>query len=218
MTIQSRLAVASGAAGAGAATLLLTQRSDGTIIAVLMMVLVARAAASASALRSDLSAVAGAALQRQAAFVPAWVLAVAAASVRAGSTVIGDIAGAHAVTGVALARGPIAAVAGVWLCTAGLAIAIAGSAPAWGTEPAASSVPARTDVLGAAAQIGLASALVAGPQIRAWSDAIPWAAAAVAFGVWAWFGRTAARMGPAPLVAGALCAAGLILVVAGGRG
>lgn len=218
MSLQSRLAIASGAAGAGAATLLLAHRFEGTVPAVLMMVLVARAGGTAAALRSEASAAAAAALSRQAAFVPAWVLAVAAASVRAGSTVIGDIAGAHGVAGLALARGPVAGVAGMWLCAAGLAIAIGGSGPAWASRRAASSVPARTDLLGAAAQIGLASALLAGPQLREWSDAVPWIASAAALALWAWFGRSAARIASAPPVAGALCAAGLILVVAGGRG
>jgi len=230
MSLHSRLAVASGASAAGAATLLLAQRFDGTVPAVLMMILVARAAGPAAALPAGELARQSAsdALRRQALFVPAWVLLAAAASVRAGSTVLADVAGAHGVAGTALVRGPVAVVAGMWLATLGAAIAIGGSfsgsvelgGPAGAMGGAIVRPPRisrRLEALGVLAQIAFVAALVAGAQIRAWTDAAGWVVAAAALGAWAWFGRHAALLPVAPLAAGALCAAGLVFVVVGGR-
>lgn len=206
--------------------MLLAHRFEGTVPAVLIMVLAARASGPASALSAGEFArrLATAALRRQAAFASAWVLFAAAASVRAGSTVMADIAGAHGVAGLALARGPVLSIAGMWLAVLGVAIAIGGSFPARvgvrlaGPNGGMVLMPAlarRLDLLGVAVQILFVAALAAGAQIRSATDAIGWVAAAVALGAWTWFGRDAARLPIAPAVAFGLCAAGLALVVGG---
>lgn len=226
MTLHSRLAVASGASAAGAAALLMAHRFDGTVPAVLMMVLVVRAAGPASALPSGEIArqCAADALARQARFVPAWVLLAAAGSVRAGSTVLTDVSGAHGVAGIALARGPLPGVAGMWLAALAAAVAIGGSftgdVVTGGSRPAVVRGPRiarRLEWLGVAAQAGFAAAMIAGPQIRVATDAIPWVAAVASLGAWAWFGRMPARAPIAPWAAAGLGAAGLLLVVLGGR-
>lgn len=228
MSPTARLASASGASAAGAAALLLSQRLDGTIPSVVLLAVAARAAGAAVALEGGglAAAAAGDALRRQVAFVPTWILAAAAACVRAGSSVVGDVAGAHGVAGLALARGPAATTLGMWAILVALAVAAAGSGPAAAVTESASGargvavpprVAARLDLLGFAAQVALIAALVCGPQIRGAADAVPWIAATAGVGFWAWAGRRAARLAAAPRVSAALSAAGVALVVAGGR-
>lgn len=218
MNPSPRLAAASGAAALGVAALLLSQRFSGTFAAVVLLAAGVAAAAEAVALASPTESVRLAAtrsLATQIRFAPALTAAVLAACVRSGSAVVADVAGAHAVAGVGLVRGPIATVVGMCLAFGAATIAAAGMIAGGDTqEPYAAR---RLRAIAGALLVVVVAALFAGPQISQVSDVIPWVIAAAGAGAWTWFGRAATRLPAAPMVAALLGLAGLALVVAGGQ-
>lgn len=228
MDLRARVALASGAAGAVGAGLLLAGRLAGSLVAALVLASIARAAPAAALLESGslASAVAARALRRQAVLAPAWALAVAAATYRAGSSELVDVRGAHAVAGVALARGSGFAVAGAWLVLVAVAVAVAGAGTAGvRTEAhrghagvvAVPTAAVRLSWLAAAVQALLGAALVAGPRVGAPGDVVPWV---LAGGPILFIVSRGAAIGARPeipplaLAAGAL---GLALALVGGR-
>lgn len=243
MTLSPRLAFASAAASAGACVLLLTGRLEGTALLALLLACAARAAAAAVSLGGGplADALAIRSLRRQALFAPAWGLALGAALFRGGSAVLGDLRGAHAVLGLPLARGTAAAVAGAWLALAAGVIAAAG--PGLGRPEAAGPPGARAalpddpgaltvEALALGAQVGVLAALFAGPQVTGVGPAIVWmlslallivSAAAMALpsarlGALTPLLRVPPALRPrAPVAAAVLGAAGLALMLAGGR-
>lgn len=230
MSVHSRVAFASGVAGAVGSALLLSGRFEGSVVLVLLLVIAIRTAVPAALVDAGPVLAAGAerALKLRASVAPVWALVVAVAVVRAGSTEIGDVRGVNAVAGLALLRGPFATVAAAWLATVAVLVAIAVTAGRLGGETAASAgaigrivVPSalrRLDLVGVVAETALAVSLFAGPQIDGPLDAFPWVAgAAAAFGVAAVASRTeAARDGRAPGAAAILGAVAVVLVLIGG--
>lgn len=215
MSLSSRITSAAGVSAAGLSAVLLVQRIPGTAAEVAVAASVAAASGPALALAAGTNARARDALERQIRFAPAWALAIGAACLRAGTSLLQDVAGAHGVAGIALVHGPAFTVVGMWLCLIAAAIAVAGSVSE--TLGDDSGIGDRLVLAGAGAQILLITALFSGPQVRSFVDAVPWIVAATLLAAWAWYGRIAARMTAAPWVATGLAAAGLILVVAGGR-
>lgn len=229
MGLRARVALASGAAAAAGAGLLLSGRVAGSALTALLLAGVARAAPAASVLEAGpvAGALAHRTLLRQAALAPAWALVLAAGAYRAGSADLGDIRGAHAVAGLALARGDALGVAGAWLGLLAIgAAALAAGLPGMRSEAGpgragALAVPEavrRLDALALALQSVLAAALFAGPHVAGASDVLPWAAVAGGLALAAW--RAGAFLGTrreVPLAAGAAGALSLALVLAGGR-
>ncbi|MGH2728948.1 MAG: hypothetical protein ACRDKS_18400, partial [Actinomycetota bacterium] len=99
MSIPSRVAFASGAAGAVGAGLLLSGRYDGSVVLAGLLVFSIRTAALGSI--GDGEGATG--LNARALLAPVWTMAVAGAAMRAGSTALTDVRGANAVAGLALA-------------------------------------------------------------------------------------------------------------------
>lgn len=216
MSLQSGLAAASGAAAVGMSGLLITQRFEGSAPAALLLAWGATAAAHACSIHDEdppVRADASLRLQRHGAFAPAAIFALAAGCIRAGSASLADIAGAHAVAGLSLIRGPFLTVAGMWLAVIGAAIAVGGATE---TVPGERYAGARIRMLSTVALSLVFAALFAGPQVRGAMDVVVWTLATIAIALWGLFGRIAASMPSAPVVAGSFAAAGLALVIMGG--
>lgn len=166
-------------------------------------------------------------LRRRAWLSPVWAIAIAVAVVRSGSSELLDVRGAHAVAGLALARGPAITVAGTWLAFIGTLLALVAWSPL-GTETAGSPaargrveapVPTRRlEAIGIVAEAALVVTLFMGPQIVEGTDAVWWVVGIGALVGGAWLARRfrlpePASRQPAP---GALAVAGLVLVLIGG--
>ena len=217
LNIRSRIAAAAGVSAAGVVAAIIAQWVPGTVVEVVLAGAVIAAAGPAMALGLDESVAARSrdALVRQTRFAPVMALAAAAASYRAGGILISGVSGAHAVGGLALARGPVPTVAGMWLCLLAALIAIAGSIP----EPIGQDggIADRFRVVAPVVQVVVVVALFAGPQWRSAVDVIPWLLTGVAAGAAIWFGRRFSRFGFAPWIATGLSAAGFGLAILGGR-
>jgi hypothetical protein len=230
VSVRSRIAFASGAAGAVGTTLLLSGRYEGSVVLALLLAFSIRTAAlgTLAAAGPIIAGEAVRALRARAWLAPAWAVAVAAVIMRAGSTSLADLRGANAVIGPALFNGPLVTVFGTWLAFAGAALALLAWTPL-GTETAAASdavgrvvAPApvrRLEVAGLLAEAALIVSLFVGPQIVEGVDAIWWAGGILVLLAACWYGRRARLVVPfsVPVVAGAIATAGLVLVVAGGR-
>jgi hypothetical protein len=207
--IHPRIAFASGVAAIAAAALMLSGRIDGSLVLAVVLVVVARAGPLAA--RAD--GVGGArSLARQSAVIPAWVGIALAASLRAGSVALGDVRGAHAVGGLAIARGSVLLVVGAWLAAAAGALAIVAILDDSSESPEMRAI----EWIAVAAQAALVVTLVAGPQIRGLRDVGPWVVGAVAAFQIVWFGRRIATKPWVPSAAIVLAAAALGCALGGG--
>jgi hypothetical protein len=227
VSLRARVAFASGVAGSVGAVLLLAGRFEGTVVLAFAFAWAARLAPAATMMGAGpiLAGGAARALWNQLCFAPAWALIVGIGALRAGSVELVDVRGANAVAGLALARGPVLTVLGVWCALAAGAAAVGSSTP-MGAETAAPqnargvvAVPPplrRLEAAGALAQIALLVTLFAGPQIDAPADTVWWITGAVALAVGAIVVRTLGARFAAPAVSGAAAAIGLALVLLGG--
>jgi hypothetical protein len=223
---RSRVAFASGVGGLIGAALLLSGRFDGNVALALLFAGAARVAVAATLVDAGPIVAAGAhrSLARHVAFAPAWVLVVATGVVRAGSAALSDARGANAVAGLAIARGEIVTVIGVWLALAAGIIALASRTRIGAETPAdvgASGrvvVPSsldRLEVGAVVAQAALLMTLFAGPQVSVGNDGVPWVIGVAGLAAIAWFARDI-ELPHAPKIAAALAAIGLVLAIAGG--
>ncbi len=226
MSVRSRVAFATGVGGLAGATLILSGRFDVSVAVALLFVFASRASAAAALTRGGpvLAAAAERSLAQQMRCAPAWVLVVATGAFRSGSGSIVDVRGANAVAGLAIARGPLATVAGVWLAVAAGILALASSTRI-GAETASRIGAAgvvvppvalrRLEAAGIAAQAGLVVTLFAGPQITRGPDAVWWAGGIALLLAAAWRAR-GLSLRNVEIVAAALGLAGLALVIASG--
>ena len=230
MSVRSRIAFASGAAGAAATALLLSGRYEGSAVLALLLALSIRTGAL-GALAGGGPLIAGEAVRALRArtwLAPAWAIAMAAAVVRTGSAGLEDLRGANAVIGPALFNGPPLTVVGTWLAFAAATLALVAWTPV-GVETAAASSSVgrvvaaasvvRLDAAGVLAEAALIVTLFLGPQVVDGVDAVWWAGGIIAVVGAAWYGRRARLVVPfsIPAVAAAIATAGLVLVVAGGQ-
>ena len=164
-------------------------------------------------------------LRGRAWIAPAWVLAVAAAVARAGSTDLDGLRGAHAVAGPALAYGPVITVAGSWLAFGGVILALITwnqlGAETAGVTPGRVGAPSRVrrlEALGVLAEAALVVSLFLGPQVVEGPDAAWWGGGMIALVSAAWYSRRVRLPDSAylPALPACLAALGLALVLAGG--
>lgn len=188
--------------------MLLAGRLDGSALVVLVLLLAARAAPVA--VSTEPPAVWALAMQMR--LVPAWIGVLAVGLVRAGSVQMADVRGANAVAGLAVARGSVVAVAAAWFALVAATIVIA--APGWRADAGAAR---RLEIVAIAGQILLIVTLFAGPQVRAWTDAIPWVAASAVGAAAGWKGASVVGAEWAPRAATVLAALAFGLVLVGGR-
>ena len=169
----ARVATAVAAASLVGAGLMLAGRANGSAVTVVLLILTARAALIAS----DPRAVDTMTLGRLAASVPLWVGVVLVGALRAGAADVDAIRGAHAVAGLALARGDALIVIASWL---GMVAAIVALST---VSPRAERL-GRDPVLGAVVvlHVLLITTVFAGPHVSAWTDLIPWALGVAAVG------------------------------------
>lgn len=192
MNLRARVAFASGVAACVGAALLIAGRFEGSIVLAFFFAWSARLAPAATMFGAGPILASGAArtMRTQLILAPAWAFVVAAAAVRAGSVQLADVRGAHAVAGLALARGPLLTVIGAWVAfvagvaatgAAGSRIGVVSEAPedARGVV-APPSILRRMEYAGVVAQVMLLVTLFAGPQIDGASDSTWWAVGAVA--------------------------------------
>ena len=222
MSVRSRLAFATGAAGLVGSALLLAGRFEGSVVVALLFVGAARVATPASLADAGPGVALGAtrALLQQAWFAPAWVLIVAVGVLRAGSPALSDARGANAVAGLAVTHGDPLAVAGAWLAVAAGVVAIAtrtsvGSDAGTNARDVAPPTLQRLAIGGVLAQSALVVTLFAGPQVAEASDAISWAVGIGALAAVAWFGRDV-RLPKAPMIAFVFGAIGLAATLVSG--
>ena len=226
MSVRSRVAFATGVAGLSGATLMFSGRFDGSIALALLFAFAARTAVAASVLDAGpvLAGRAERSLAQQARFAPTWALVVVAGAVRAASGSIADVRGAHAVAGLAIARGPALTVAGSWLALAAGAVALV-SSTSLSTETASASGTAaivrppvalcRLEAGGVIALAVLLVTLFAGPQVTNGTDAAWWIGALAVLLAFAWRARDMELQSP-EVIAAVLAAAGAAFVIAGG--
>jgi hypothetical protein len=134
-------------------------------------------AARAAAAVSSSTPASARALAGITATVPAWVGLMIVAAIRAGSPDLADVRGGNAVLGIAVAHGP------VLLIAASIAAGVAGVlaiAAAWAPLE---DHPMRLALIGIGLQLWLVVTVVAGPQVSAGTDVVPWIAAALVLGV-----------------------------------
>lgn len=229
MSVRSRVAFASGAAGAVGAALVLSGRFDGSVVLALFLAFAIRTSAAGAMTDAGPILAAGALrlLRLRAALAPVWALVVAVAILRAGSAGLADARGANAVAGLPLAHGPLATVAGAWLAFAAALLAISATVRL-GAETAAPpgasarvAIPValrRLTASGVVAEAVLVVSLFLGPHIDGPSDVVWWVAgSALTLGFVVLAGRReAATERTAPAAATVLAAAGLALVLIGG--
>lgn len=227
MSVRSRVAFASGAAGLAGAALLLSGRFDGSVVAVLLLLWAARTApAAALSDAGPLSAQwATRELARHLWLAPTWALVVATAAVRAGSADLADLRGAHAVAGLALARGEPLTVIGQWLAlTAGVAAAAGFArvqfetgAPAGAVGRVATPAPlGRLGLAAVAGQVILLTALFAGPEVNGPPELFWWADVAIVLGAVVWLSHQWALGRLVPALTAAAASLGLVLAIVGG--
>ena len=230
MSVRSRVAFASGAAGVVGATLLISGRYEGSIVLALLLAVSIRTAALGVLVGAGpiLAGGAARALRARAWLAPAWAIALAAVVARTGSTALADVRGGNAVIGPALFNGPALTVAGTWLAFAAAGIALIARTPI-GAETAAGQAAAgrvvppaavtRLEAIGVLAEAALIVSLFIGPQVVDGVDAAWWAGGIVALLAAAWYGRRVRLLMPfsLPVVAGAIATGGLVLVSLGGK-
>ena len=227
MSVRSRVAFASGVAGAVGAALLLTGRFEGSVVLALLLAFSIRTASLATLVDAGPILAAGAVrgLRGRIWIAPVWALSAAAAVARAGSPELDGLRGANAIAGPALAYGPAITVAGSWLAFAAAALALiwwvelgaetSGSAP--GRVEAPSPVR-RLDAIGVLAEAALLVSLFFGPQVIDGADAAWWVGGVISLAVAAWYSRRVKLpdMAYLPAVPVALAAVGLTLTLVGG--
>jgi hypothetical protein len=229
VSVRSRVAFASGAAGAVGAALLLSGRFEGSVVLALVLAFSIRTAAFASLVDGGPILASGAlrGLRARTWLAPAWVLVAAASIARSGSVALDDVRGVNAVAGPALTHGPALTVAGSWLAFAGAVLALIvwhalGAETAGGPTTRGHVVPPqpvkRLEVAGVLAESALIVTLFAGPQIVSGVDAAWWVGGIAALLAVAWLARRATVPAAAmrPALPAALAAAGLALVLVGG--
>jgi len=212
VSVRSRVAFATGVAGLAGAVAVLVGRADANIGLLLLLAMAPVAGATGVAVAASQGAsVVPARIVR---FTPAWALVAAAGAIRAGSGSFSDVRGANAVAGIALARGPVVSVAGAWLALIAGVIALAGTVRSKGAG--GGSMVLRALETGGGVALGVfLGGLFAGPQVRAVSDAIWWAAVVVVAGLISWRARDL-DLPDLWVAAMLLAAAGLALTIAGG--
>lgn len=229
MSVRSRVAFASGAAGAVGTAMVISGRLDGSVALAVLLAFSIRTASLATLVDAGPILAGGAVrgLRARAWLAPAWVLVAAAAVARAGSTTLADVRGANAVAGLAVAHGPILTVAGSLLALAASILALVTWRPLGvetGGGPGAIGrveVPEpvrRLDALGVLGEAALALALFVGPQVTGADDAAWWGVGIAALVGCAWYARRAPlphRVASPALPLG-LAALGLALVLVGG--
>lgn len=229
MSVRSRIAFASGAAGAVGAALLLSGRYEGSVVFALLLVYSIRTASLGSLVDAGPILAAGAlrGLRARAWIAPVWVLVVVAAVLRAGSTALADVRGANAVAGVALANGPPLTIAGSWFAFGAAILAVLTWSPLGAETEGRSGVTARVvppsgttrlDALGVLGEAALAVSLFVGPQVVDGIDAVWWAApiAAIVAAVALARRGTVSIPALAPRLPAALAVVGVVLVLIGG--
>lgn len=170
------------------------------------------ALALALASRAGVASAVGAprALSRQAAVVPAWIGIAIVASIRAGSSDLGAMRGAHAVAGLGVLAGDVVTVAALWFATVAGALAIAYGGMRVGEPPLG-----RLDMVGIALQGLLLVTMAAGPHVSGAVDLVPWVVASVVLGaIVVALGRIA-WMDRAGTAASGLAAVALVLALMG---
>lgn len=193
VNLRARVAFASGVAACVGAALLLAGRFEGSIVLAFLLAWAARLAPAATMLGAGpiLATGAARAMRTQLLLAPAWAFVVATAAVRAGSVAVVDVRGANAVAGLALARGPLLTVLGVWVALVSGLIALGVRSPMGAVSQAphdARGVVAppstlrRLELAGVAAQVLLLVTLFAGPQIDGPADSTWWVAGALLAG------------------------------------
>lgn len=227
MNVRSRVAFATGVAGAVGAALLLSGRFEGSVLLALLLAFSIRTASLAALVDAGPILAAGAVrgLRSRAWIAPAWVLAVAAAVARAGSPELDGLRGANAVAGPALAYGPVITVAGSWLAFGAAILALITwvelGAETAGMTPGRVEAPSpvrRLEAIGVLAEAALAASLFLGPQVVDGPDAAWWGAGIIGLVSAAWYARRVRLPDSAylPALPAALAAVGLALVLIGG--
>lgn len=227
MSVRSRVAFATGVAGAVGAALLLSGRFEGSVVLALLLAYSIRTASLAALVDAGPILAAGAlkGLRGRLWLAPVWALSAAAAVARAGSPELEGLRGANAVAGPALAYGPLITVAGSWLAFGAAILALitwvelgaetAGPAPGRVEAP---SPARRLDGIGVLAEAALVVSLFAGPQVVDTVDAAWWIGGVILLSAAAWYARRIRLPDIAylPALPAALAAAGLGLVLVGG--
>ena len=227
MSVRSRVAFATGAAGAVGAALLLSGRFEGSVVLALLLAFSIRTASLASLVDAGPILAAGAlrGLRARARLAPVWALAAAAAVARAGSPELGGLRGANAVAGPALVYGPVITVAGSWLAFVAAILALITwvelGAETAGTAPGRVEPPPpvkRLDGIGVLAEAALVVSLFLGPQVVDGIDAAWWVGGMIPLAVVAWYARRLRLPDIAylPALPASLAALGLALVLVGG--
>lgn len=227
MSVRSRIAFASGVAGAVGAALLLAGRFEGSVVLALLLAFSIRTASLGALVDAGPILAAGAlrGLRGRVWLAPVWALSVAAAVARAGSTELVDVRGANSVAGPALAYGPVITVVGSWLAFGAVLLALISSvelgAETSGAAAGRVEAPAtlrRLEGFGVLAEAALIVSLFIGPQIVDGPDGVWWAVGIVALVSAAWYARRVRLPATAymPALPVSLAAVGLALVLIGG--
>jgi len=207
------VSLASGAAAAAGAALLLVGRIEGSILVAVALAVVARTAAL-TASPAEPAAVRSRA--RQGAVVPVWIGIVVVAAVRAGSPTLADVRGANAVAGLAIARGDVLMVVAVWCAVAAGVLAIASPMPR--ARIAAATFPwSRLELVALGLQALALASLFAAPTVRSAGDVVWWVASTVVVLIAVGVAGRLARWDVATPIATVIALAGVVLALAGGR-
>ena len=227
MSVRSRVAFATGVAGAVGAALLLSGRFEGSVVLALLLAFSIRTASLAALVDAGPILAAGAArgLRGRVLLAPVWALSVAAAAARAGTPELDGVRGANAVAGPALAYGPAITVAGSWLAFGAAILALLTwvelGAETAGMTPGRVGAPSpvrRLDAIGVFAEAALIVSLFLGPQVVDGVDVAWWIGGLIPLAVAAWYSRRVRLPDIAylPALPACLAALGLGLVLIGG--
>jgi hypothetical protein len=227
VSVRSRVAFATGVAGAVGAALLLSGRFEGSVVLALLLAFSIRTASLAALVDAGPILAAGAlrGLRERVWLMPAWALSAAAAVARAGSPELEGLRGANAVAGPALAYGPLITVAGSWLAFGAAILALITwvelGAETAGTAPGRVEAPPpvrRLEVIGVLAEAALIVSLFLGPQMVDGRDAAWWVGGSILLVVAAWYARRIRLPDVAhlPALPATLAALGFALVLVGG--
>ncbi len=227
MSVRSRVAFASGVAGAVGAALLLSGRFEGSVVLALLLAFSIRTASLAALVDAGPILAAGAVrgLRGRVWLAPVWALSAAAAVARAGSPELDGLRGANTVAGPALAYGPTITVAGSWLAFGAAILALITwvelGAETAGATPGRVEAPSpvrRLDGIGVLAEATLVVSLFLGPQVVDGLDAAWWVGGIIPVAGAAWYARRTRLPDIAylPALPASLAATGLALVLVGG--
>lgn len=227
MSVRSRIAFATGVAGAVGAALLLSGRFEGSVVLALLLTFSIRTASLAALVDAGPILAAGAVrgLRGRVWLAPVWALSVAAAAARAGSPELDGLRGANAVAGPALVYGPAMTVAGSWLAFGAAILALITwmelGAETGGVASGRVEAPAfvrRLEAIGVLAEAVLVVSLFLGPQVVDGPDAAWWGGGIIALVFAARYARRVRLPDSAylPALPVSLAASGLALVLVGG--